>query len=555
MKVQEKVQRIEKIDITPDKSIFHKIGEANYSISDAVAELVDNSIDAANQSGIEIVVILDKQNGKIIVSDNGCGMSKEIAVKALVLAHSTKKKKESLGEFGLGLKSACTSLGKYFKIMTTAAGSTETYILTYDKEKFIADGSWTAYPIAIDKISKDEHGTTVEISSLKVKLYDALVTRLKNDLSQRYGPFILHNNVVIRVGLSDKSAKPCKPELIELDKDGREKFKYKLNNGEMITGWWGLRKVSSGVQSGFNLFRRGRLIRASEKLGYNPHPMTNHIVGEINLNPVPVTHNKREFILESGEFLEFIKKFWGDKTGKLVGERIKGKIDGITAKATERWNQEKTNNQLPKPVKDALKDDILRALNRVDDFREMAFPDSAKQKKRSADGIEAEIEKRNKQTRIATEEPIEDSIRENEKRTPLKIKRQTAKFIVINGKKLRFDFEFSNLGDNNLDKETVLTEKGIEIYINTGFKGYSISRDSRYYAIHHVSEAIAEIYLREAKQSMDRLFELRNRLISEVAAILSEEEEVKKLSKQEEELEKIKQKKQELFEKAQQSSL
>ena len=30
---------IESIDITPDKSIYHKIGEANYSISDAIAEV------------------------------------------------------------------------------------------------------------------------------------------------------------------------------------------------------------------------------------------------------------------------------------------------------------------------------------------------------------------------------------------------------------------------------------------------------------------------------------------------------------------------------------
>ncbi|QQR64136.1 hypothetical protein IPH70_01225 [Candidatus Roizmanbacteria bacterium] len=34
-----------------------------------------------------------------------------------------------------------------------------------------------------------------------------------------------------------------------------------------------------------------------------------HITGEINLDPVPVTHNKREFILESGEFKEFIENF------------------------------------------------------------------------------------------------------------------------------------------------------------------------------------------------------------------------------------------------------
>ncbi len=548
-----KAQKTESIDITPDKSLFHKIGEANYSISDAVAELVDNSIDATNEDGVEIIVILDNKNGRITVSDNGRGMSKETAVKALVLAHSTKK--ESLGEFGLGLKSACTSLGRSFTITTTAAGSPDVYILTYDREKFLKEGSWTAYPITIDKTAKNEHGTTVEISFLKIKLYDALVTRLKNDLAQRYGPFILHNNVVIKVGLGEKSAKPCKPEPVELDEDGKKEFSYELRNGGVITGWWGLRKIASGVQSGFNLFRRNRLIRASEKLGYNPHPMTNHVTGEIHLNPIPVTHNKREFITESGEFLEFIKSFWGDKTGKLIGERVKGKIDEITDKATERWNQKKTDNQLPTPVKDILKDNILRALNRVDEFREMAFPDFAEQKKRSANGTKAPMEERDSRTRVATEEPVEEPVRENEKRTPLKTKRQTAKFIMVNGRKLRFDFEFRDLGDESVDKETVSTEKGIEIYINTGFKGYSLSGDSRFYCIHHVAEAIAQFYLKEVKQSMDRVFELRNRLISEVASIVFEEEELRRLTKQEEELEKIRWEKRELLEKAKRSSL
>lgn len=545
--------KVEHIDITPHKSIYHKIGEANYSISDAVAELVDNSIDAANEDGVEIFVVLDKKNQKIIIEDNGRGMNKAVAAQALVLASSEKK--DSLGEFGLGLKSACTSLGKRFQLTTTPEGSSEGYSLTYDREQFMKEGRWDTFPISINDVAKEDHGTMVEITDLRVKLYDALVTRLKDDLSQRYGPFIQHNNVVIRVGLRKETAKACIPTPVEMDEDGQVPFEYYLSNGVKIHGWWGLRKIASGTQSGFNLFRRGRLIKANERLGYNPHPMTNHVFGELHLDAIPVTHNKREFITESGEFREFIEKFWGDKTGKLTGERVQGLIDVITKKAHDRWNQDKVEKQLPDALRETVKDNILRALNRVDEFKELAFPLLATAKKRSESGEELPMETRSEHNRVASDEELPQEEHDDQKRTPKKTQTNRAKFVTINGKKFRFDFFWKNLGDDNVDKETVTTDTGIEIYINTGFPGFGLSKDSQFYCVFHVAEAISELYLKEAEQPIGRMVELRNKLLNQVASVILEEEEIRKLEKQEEELSRIKSEKERLLEKARASML
>ncbi len=539
-------KNIEHIDITPDKSIFHKIGEANYSIPDAIAELVDNSIDAINDDGVEILIVLDKKQKKITISDNGKGMDKDIATKALVLANSSKK--DSLGEFGLGLKSACTSLGKTFKLTTTPKGSEESYVLTYNKDEFMKSGNWTSFPININESKKDLHGTKIEITELRVKLYDALITRIKKDLSLRYGPFIKNNDVVIKVGLSEKSAKECVVTELKLNDDGKSEFEFVLTNGDKIYGWWGLMEKASGVRSGLDLFRRGRLIRASEKLGYNTHPMMNHVIGEINLDPVPVTHNKREFIIESGEFREFIEKFWGDKTAKLVGsERIKGLIDEIMKIAHSQWNDDKAERQMPDVAKNAVRDNVLRALNRVDEFQELAFPSLSQQKKRSDDGEDGEMEERGSHKRVATEEPDpKDSKRENDRRTPKKTKPQMAKFIKINGKKFRFDFEFRDLGDETVDKEIATDEKGIQIYINTGFKGFMLSKDTSFYSIIHLSEALASKYVEEGNLSADQIFTLRNKLMVEVASIVLEEEELKKITKRESELKELQEQKTEL---------
>lgn len=530
--------KIETIDITPDKSIYHKIGEANYSISDAIAELVDNSIDATNDDGVEIYIVLDKNNEKITIEDNGKGMDKVVASKSLVLAHS--KKHDSLGEFGLGLKSACSSLGTVFSITSTPTGSEERYTLEYDKEQFLKSSDWNHYPLTISKAPKNEHGTKIEISKLKIKLYDALITRLKDDLAKRYGPYIQHNNVVIRVGLKRETAKPCVPTEPKLVEGSKKTFSYMLSKGTTIEGWHALLEVGSQKQSGFNMFRRGRLIRASEKLGYNYHPTLMSIIGEINLDSVPVTHNKREFIVESGEFKEFIGNFWGDQS-----EKIKGKIDEITKIARDRSSQEKADG-MPIEKKETIKSNLLNALNRLDEFKELAYPELYRPQKRSASGVEDLKETRESDLRVAKEEEVEQT-KEERDRTPKKTQPKTAKFIMVGGKKFKFDFFFKDLSNDGIDKETIISENNvIEIYINLGFKGYSLTKDTDFYSTFHVAEALAELYVKEANQKMERVFELRNSLIYQVATLIYEEEEYKKLEKTERELEAISKKKKEI---------
>ena len=40
-------ERVEFVDVTPHRSIMLKLGQSGYSLSEALAELIDNSIDAS----------------------------------------------------------------------------------------------------------------------------------------------------------------------------------------------------------------------------------------------------------------------------------------------------------------------------------------------------------------------------------------------------------------------------------------------------------------------------------------------------------------------------
>lgn len=167
-----------------------KIGQTGYSVSQAVAELVDNSIDAALENKALIVEIsFDSDKGVVEVSDDGVGMDESTAANSIKLAHSTKKNK--LGEFGLGLKTAATSLGKKFQIFTTQKGSDEEYILEYDEDKWLKNGDWTKHEMKIKSgVDKKRSGTTIRIKDLRFSIYPNLPGNIRKDLATRFAPYI-----------------------------------------------------------------------------------------------------------------------------------------------------------------------------------------------------------------------------------------------------------------------------------------------------------------------------------------------------------------------------
>ena len=67
---------IKTFDITPDISLMPKLGKAGYSSPQAIAKLVDNSIDARiDNQLLEINIKIDKNT--ISIADNGFGMNEE----------------------------------------------------------------------------------------------------------------------------------------------------------------------------------------------------------------------------------------------------------------------------------------------------------------------------------------------------------------------------------------------------------------------------------------------------------------------------------------------
>jgi DNA topoisomerase VI subunit B len=189
---------VREVDITPDVSLFKKIGSQPYRIPDAVAELVDNEIDA-RIAGEKLVVRVTLRMGKsptIIVEGNGAGMTPEKAAMAMKMAHSSKSP-EQIGEFGLGMKAACSNLGSSFEVITCTTGSKRATRIAYNEEDFLKAERWT---IRLEEVEKPfDHGTRITVDEPKVNVYAGLKDTMLNAFSRTFKHFLLQGDVQILV--------------------------------------------------------------------------------------------------------------------------------------------------------------------------------------------------------------------------------------------------------------------------------------------------------------------------------------------------------------------
>ena len=297
-----------RVDITPDKSLIQKIGLAGYRTEQAIAELVDNSIDARLDDGVRISVQLDARRGQISVSDDGCGMDGDALGAAMTIAKSAKRE-GGLGRFGMGMKSACSCLGSIFAVTTSARGSDAEHVAEYDEDAWLADGSagWHNFEIAERPGGgRGWHGTRIVVSGLKVPVYPNQVSKFKESFGVRYAPYLESGQASIRI--NTVSCVPARPDVVE-----GSRVEVRLSAvGWTVAGYLELlRKRSVRGRYGIHLTKNGRLIKAYEKFGFPEHPENARVSGRLGLDHVPVNFSKSEFVTQSREYREVLDAFAG----------------------------------------------------------------------------------------------------------------------------------------------------------------------------------------------------------------------------------------------------
>jgi len=235
----------------------------------AVYELVKNCYDA---NATEVNVIFENvgqnyKNGKIIISDNGIGMSfKDVEDKWMVVGTASKRnelfsqppfKRRYVGEKGIG-RFAVDKLGGKVNISTKKEG---------DTKRLVIDVDWTEY----ERLSKnkqmklftdienyyhykqagsDDHGTTLTITYINEIWTKLDIIRIERELEKIISPFYPINpsfNIFLTSNeFKEYSKKPIKPDpvkyfshnfTLKFDKKHRDQdtLKFDKTKGIIVT--------------------------------------------------------------------------------------------------------------------------------------------------------------------------------------------------------------------------------------------------------------------------------------------------------------------------------
>lgn len=288
----------------------------------AIAELVDNStqsyrwnsgaLDRAYEregARLEVRIAYDRAQGKLSVWDNAMGMSWDELQHGILLANPPEDT-SGRSEFGMGMKTSCSWLGRVWSVETKKLGSSERYRVNVDIEAFGAQDDLLEAEI-LENENPEQHFTLVEVSEMFHEFKGRRLGKIKDYLVSMYREDI--RSGLLRLSWDGEELAPN--EIVPLTiTDGGESRTWKKDlefsvDGRRVTGFACLlAKENRGRKyAGFDLLRRGRVI-VGRPGGYRPEIIfgearndlkNQRLYGEIHMDGFPVNHLKDDFIWES----------------------------------------------------------------------------------------------------------------------------------------------------------------------------------------------------------------------------------------------------------------
>jgi hypothetical protein len=121
--------------------LMMSLRDIGYDLPGAVADLVDNSIDA-NSHHVDVDLVADGANSWLRISDDGIGMTGRALDEAMRYGSHARYSAGALGQFGLGLKTA--SLSKCRRLTVASRGSERGRIAArrWDIDEVVRRDSW-----------------------------------------------------------------------------------------------------------------------------------------------------------------------------------------------------------------------------------------------------------------------------------------------------------------------------------------------------------------------------------------------------------------------------
>lgn len=297
----------------PDASrLIFGLRDTGYNFRTAAADIIDNSI-AANADEVHVRILMTSEGRKFVyIADNGDGMDASGVHNALRYGASVRDNLASLGKFGLGLKTASSSVCRRFTVISRKTADAPLAKLAWDLDHVESTGKWEMLREPLEGHEREaweelcgENGTLVVWSKcdrLLSKTYDEpggakeqnaikrLRTGLMDHISLIYHRFLdtadtRQRNVKITV--NDEPVMPWNPffpekseqvlsetqqviEIISADgtSDGKATIRaWILPHSLTLTDQEKSKAKISNRGQGFYIYREGRLINEGGWLG------------------------------------------------------------------------------------------------------------------------------------------------------------------------------------------------------------------------------------------------------------------------------------------------
>ena len=143
-------------DALPNAAKFMRevLRGSDYSFESAIADVVDNSIEASAKN---VSIWVDYDNLELLVIDDGKGMSDSVHKESMKIASETRSYSTSdLGKYGTGMKAASLSQARRLTVGTIAQGASKVSVRCLDMDHIEATNDWAKLTLIKDADSLPE---------------------------------------------------------------------------------------------------------------------------------------------------------------------------------------------------------------------------------------------------------------------------------------------------------------------------------------------------------------------------------------------------------------
>ncbi|MDW2885766.1 ATP-binding protein [Exiguobacterium artemiae] len=277
--------------------VIQALRSIGYNSQTAIADLIDNSIDAkANKISIDFSY--NEGNGSIKITDDGIGMTEKELQIAMTIGSKDprdKREREELGRFGMGLKTAAFFLGKRLTVISKK--NSKLSVRCWDLDYVSQENEWLLYKSLPSDIELDaneiqgDNGTIIFIDKLdrfcgyrtnnivKSSSFFNKINRI-----QKYLELVFHLLLTdIQLNINDNQLLPWSPFLEENPRCYEGEVQYlQLNGKKIIVTPYVLPhpstfnrkdyKKAAGIkgwrdQQGFYIYRENRLVSYGDWFG------------------------------------------------------------------------------------------------------------------------------------------------------------------------------------------------------------------------------------------------------------------------------------------------